>query len=227
MQPTTYPVKVAIVGRAKDTANYENALRQMGAQSLTSMDVKSLSAFHGLLLPGGGDIAPAFFGQKNQGSRNIDIELDVSQFQALELFLKWKRPVFGVCKGMQVINVCLGGSILQHIPEAACHAWDNGDKFHPTNIRPDSFLAKLYGDRLLTNSAHHQAVDSLGQGLSVIQTAGDNVVEGIAHDSLPVFGVQWHPERLFPGFARQTPQGQQAADGRILFRYFLSLCASL
>ena len=111
MQPTTYPVKVAIVGRAKDTANYENALRQMGAQSLTSMDVKSLSAFHGLLLPGGGDIAPAFFGQKNQGSRNIDIE--------------------------------------------------------------------------------------------------------------------WHPERLFPGFARQTPQGQQAADGRILFRYFLSLCASL
>ena len=221
------PPKIAIVGRSRDTANYENALGSMGADFLTTMDTGGLAGFDGLLLPGGGDITPAFFGQKNQGSKNIDVELDILQLQALELFLTWKRPVFGICKGMQVINVCLGGTIIQHIKESGRHAWDNGDKLHPTRIQPDSFLAALYGTRSLTNSAHHQAVGTLGRGLTVIQTADDGIIEGIAHNSLPVAGVQWHPERMFPDFTRHMPADQTPADGRLLFSYFLSLCASM
>lgn len=228
MQPTHSPSpKIAIVGRSKDTVNYENALRDMGADFLTTLDTGGLAGFDGLLLPGGGDITPAFFGQKNQGSKNIDVELDILQLQATELFLTWKRPVLGICKGMQVINVCLGGTVIQHIKESGRHAWDNGDKLHPTRVQPDSFLAGLYGTHPLTNSAHHQAVEALGRDLTVIQTADDGIIEGIAHKTLPVVGVQWHPERMFPDFTRHMPAGHHPADGRLLFSYFLSMCGSI
>lgn len=225
-QPYSHSPKIVIVGRSKDTANYENALHSMGATFLTTMDMGRLTEFDGLLLPGGGDITPAFFGQKNQGSKNIDVELDITQLQALELFFQWKRPILGICKGMQVINVSFGGTITQHIKESDHHAWDNGDKLHPTYVQPDSILAKLYGRTPLTNSAHHQAVDVLGQDLSIIQTADDGIIEGIVHHSLPILGVQWHPERLFPDFTIRMPASPSIADGRPLFAYFLSLCAS-
>ncbi len=223
LPPIAPPLKIAIVGRSKDTANYEHALHAMGAEYLTTMNLGCLEDCQGLLLPGGGDITPAFFGQKNQGSKNIDTELDIIQLQALEFFSKRKRPVFGICKGMQVINVHFGGTIAQHIKEADRHAWENGDKMHPTHIRPDTFLDRLYGRNPLTNSAHHQAIDRLGKGLTVIQNADDGIIEAVCHNSLPIFGVQWHPERLFPAFTCHMPSDPAPADGRLLFSYFFSL----
>lgn len=213
-------LKIAIVGRNKDTVNYENALACSGVPFLTTMDMGRLSDYNALLLPGGGDITPAFFGQKNQGSKNIDIELDITQLQALDIFVKWKRPVLGICKGMQIINVYFGGTIIQHIKESEHHAWDNGDKTHPTTILPNSCLATLYGEKITTNSAHHQAVGLLGRGLHPVQYADDGIIEGLVHESLPILGVQWHPERLM-GSSAQT----LTADGGLIFSYFLSLCS--
>lgn len=216
--PTTYSTttKVVIVGRSKDTANYEKMLKAMGVSYLTTMDSGRLPEFDALLIPGGGDITPAFFGQRNQGSRNIDIELDITQLQALDLFVKWKRPVLGICKGMQIINVFFGGTLIQHIKESEHHSWNNGDKVHPTTALGDSYLAHLYGECFSTNSAHHQAIGILGHDLHIIQTADDGIIEGIVHNTLPVLGVQWHPERI-PTYI---------ADGRRIFSYFLSLCLS-
>lgn len=213
--------KVVIIGRSKDTLNYEKALQETGATCLTTMDLGRLSEFDALLLPGGGDITPAFFGQRNQGSKNIDIELDITQLQALDIFVKWKRPVLGICKGMQVINVYFGGTIIQHIKEAEQHAWDNGDKIHPTAILPGSSLSALYGSTMITNSAHHQAIGTLGKGLFVIQHAADGIIEGMVHETLPILGVQWHPERQFHSSAQQN-----MGSGRLLFSYFLSLSPS-
>lgn len=214
--------KIAIVGRTKDTVNYEKALTEVGASYLTTMDLGCLNDFDKLLLPGGGDIEPAFFGEKNQGSRNIDTELDILQLQALDLFVKWKRPVLGICKGMQIINVYFGGTIIQDLPEAIYHAWDKEDKIHSTFALPATPLYSLYGAQFLVNSAHHQGVNTIGHNLHIVQTADDNVVEGIIHESLPILGVQWHPERLF-----QYPNVNQTIDGRMIFRYFLSLSVSI
>ncbi|MCI6553067.1 MAG: gamma-glutamyl-gamma-aminobutyrate hydrolase family protein [Lachnospiraceae bacterium] len=213
-------LKIIIIGRSRDTVNYEKALQRMGAACLTTMNLGCLSGFDGLLLPGGGDIAPALFGQRNRGSRNIDVELDITQLQALDFFMKCRRPVLGICKGMQIINVCLGGTIIQDIKESGHHAWDNGDRIHPTHLAPDCFLSEIYGkDTILTNSAHHQAIGSLGRELQLIQAADDGIPEGISHVSLPILGVQWHPERqLSPDSSREL------ADGSLVFSYFLSLC---
>ncbi len=222
-------IQAAIVGRSKDTLNYEKALDAMGVHYLTTMDPGKLSDMDALLLPGGGDITPAFFGQKNHGSRNIDIELDIIQLQALDIFYKARKPVLGICKGMQVINVYFGGTITQHIKESSEHAWENGDKLHATSVREDSFLGKLYGKRMITNSAHHQAIDRTGRELRIVQTADDGIIEGIAHDKLPILGVQWHPERQFSSQGYCPPAhapADEPADGRLLFSYFLSLCSS-
>ncbi len=214
-------LKVVIVGRIKDTVNYEKALHTMGVSYLTTMDMGRLSEYDALLLPGGGDITPAFFGQKNQGSKNIDIELDITQLQALDLFVKWKRQVFGICKGVQIINVFFGGTIIQDLPQAKQHAWDEKDSVHSSNALPGSVLSSLYGERFNINSAHHQGIGELGHDLTVIQTSDDNVIEGVIHNTLPIIGVQWHPERLF-----DYPSSNDTVDGSILFSYFISSCKS-
>lgn len=195
-------VTISIVGRAKDTVNYENALHRLHLPCFTTLNAEAASRTTHLLLPGGGDITPAFFGQSNRGSRNIDTELDILQMQALEAFIAQGKPVLGICKGLQLINVCLGGTVTQHIPTARAHKWNGADQqhyvYHCALTRTD-FFYQLYGSSTLVNSAHHQAVDRLGKNLLPVCRAKDNIVEGIMHISQPVFAVQWHPERMPDG----------------------------
>lgn len=190
-------MKIAILGRKKDTVNYENFIRKMPAIPLTTLTPGDLSHCDALLLPGGGDITPAFFGELNTGSRNIDTELDILQFQALEFSLRRNMPVLGICKGMQLINVALGGTIIQDMPDSTLHRYQNGDQFHPTTIAADSCLHNLYGNEAIVNSAHHQCIGKLGNDLHPIQwCTSDHCVEALVHKTRPILGLQWHPERL-------------------------------
>ena len=190
---------IAIVGRSGDTHNYEAALHRLEVSCITTMNVQEAAQADRLLLPGGGDITPAFFGQTNHGSRNIDTELDILQLQALSLFMEQKKPVLGICKGLQIINVHLGGTITQDIQTADRHKWTGQDQRHRVwhdGLDHADFFYQLYGPGALVNSAHHQAIDRLGDGLYAVCRAGDGIIEGIAHRTLPVAAVQWHPERM-------------------------------
>lgn len=190
-------MKIAIFGRKKDTANYERFVASLSAIPLTTLSLSALSSCDCLILPGGGDITPAFFGERNTDSYNIDTELDILQFQALDYAIRRAMPVLGICKGMQVINVAFGGTIIQDIPTAAFHRYINRDQYHTTIIAEQSCLYELYGRTAVVNSAHHQAVGHLGTDLKAIQWCPtDHCTEALIHNKLPILGLQWHPERL-------------------------------
>lgn len=188
---------IAIAGRLQDTQNYEKALSRLHIPYKTTLSLGEIRSCDGLLLPGGGDITPAFFGQKNAGSRNIDTELDIIQLQALEQMYMNQKPILGICKGMQVINVFFGGTITQHMKQHDAHEYKDHDQYHETMILSDSFLYSLYGDSLTVNSAHHQCIAKIGRSLEIAQySIPDQIPEALYHVEAPVYGVQWHPERL-------------------------------
>ena len=125
------------------------------------------------------------------------------------------KPVFGICRGVQLLNVALGGTLHQHVEGHS--KVDGVDGLHAT--RAEGFVEKIYGRRFMVNSAHHQALDRLGRGLRAVQWAEDGIVEAVEHRSLPIWGVQWHPERLEEGW-----RCRDTVDGLRILRFFVSQC---
>jgi len=209
---------VLICTATHSAANYEKALLKVGIAPVISDKPQSADAFDGLLLPGGGDITPFLFHEKNNGSKNCCLKEDVIQLLMFQRFFEQNKPILGICKGMQLINVALGGSIIQDDPLCINHSYHNGDRYHKTVSLSGSILHTLYGDTFTTNSAHHQSVHTLGTGLIITQHADNNVAEGIEHKAAPILGVQWHPERLL---SSERPAG--CVCGLPIFQYFRSL----
>ena len=168
--------------------NYNRALTALGAEVVfdTPEDCGAL------LLPGGWDVHPRLYGEEIMGSEGIDEERDARELDAISFFMDRQRPILGICRGVQILNVALGGSLYQDIP--GHKAGPEGDSYHETRT-DDPMLIALYGERFTVNSSHHQAVKRPGDGLRAVQWADDGTVEAVRHASLPVFGVQWHPER--------------------------------
>lgn len=191
-------------------ANYVEALALAGAE--TTGDE---TACEGLLLPGGGDLDPALYGQAPQGSNPPDAERDEREIALCKKFLSEGKPILGICRGAQVIAAALGGTLLQQV--GGHDGLDGEDRLHDT--RTAGLLLRLYGPEAVVNSAHHQAIDHIPTDCRLLQISTDGVVEAFCHNTLPVLAVQWHPERLCGRFARPD-----AVSGLPLLRAFLQLC---
>lgn len=159
-----------------------------------------LGAVDALLLAGGGDLDPATYGAdphpRTEGADRLRDDTEVALARAaIELDL----PVLGLCRGMQILNVALGGDLVQHVdghlltPPAT----------HPITTVPGSLVAQLAGARPEVGSLHHQAVGRLGHGLVATAASDDGVPEALELPGRAVLGVQWHPE-LQPGAVQKA-----------------------
>lgn len=162
--------------------------------------------FDGLLLGGGSDVDPARYGRRRlRGARvKVDPDRDETDFAYLDRALSQSVPVFGICRGIQVINVAFEGTLVQDIPterpSPVVHQRSARQKTrldHAVSVRPGTRLSAIAGaDRIEVNSRHHQAVEDLGRGLVISAKAPDGVVEAIERPSQRIIAVQWHPENL-------------------------------
>ena len=169
----------------------------------------ALLAVDGLLLTGGGDVDPARYGAAPVPEvYGLDPGRDAFEVALVLAAVRAGLPVLGICRGSQVLNVALGGSLIQHIPAVTgrdhCLRDRAYETVHDVAVASGSLLeAVAGGPEIPVNSLHHQAVDGLGAGLRAVAWAEDGIVEGVESDGLGrLLGVQWHPELLTgPGHA--------------------------
>ena len=213
--------KVRLLLSAKSNVQYYvDAVNKLGADAtakyLPDIDI----GYDGLILCGGSDIDPQYYGEEINGSVNIDKKRDSVEFELLRAYVDAGKPALGICRGYQLINVFFGGSLYQHLPETAFHRGEVGvDAVHSVAATSGSILYNLYGSNFYVNSAHHQAVKTLGQGLVATAYWNDKYIEAYEHVSMPIFGVQWHPERMCFAKARDD-----TVCGAKIFEHFIAMC---
>jgi putative glutamine amidotransferase len=187
---------------------YVDAVRRAGGVPIVLPPVlgpvqEALDAVSGLILPGGGDIHPEHYGGDDHDA-NYGVCHERDHFElvlARAALERTELPVLCVCRGMQLLNVVLGGDLVPHIPDVygttVVHRTPDVHAIpHPVDLAPESRLARVYGARsVVVQSVHHQAVGRLGDGLRAVAWAADGVVEAVESDRHDfVVGVQWHPE---------------------------------
>lgn len=170
--------------------------------------VSLLDGLDGLLLSGGADLNPLFTGEEPKpGLRGINAERDAFELALVSLAYNRQMPILGICRGIQMLAVALGGTVLQDmqadLPHAELlkHSQDapRGVATHYVEAREGSCIAGLLGKRFPVNSFHHQAVGDAGPRLRVTATSADGVIEAVESAEMkPVIGVQWHPECFLP-----------------------------
>lgn len=212
--------RILLSGKLK-AENYLDAVLLSGGEGVFEYIPQNFKGYDGLILCGGNDVDPSFYDEDDNGSVNIDTKRDKAEFEILKHFIAEKKPILGICRGCQIINVFFGGSLFGHIENSEKHTSNaDFDLVHTAFSVEGSALNDLYGDEFKVNSAHHQAIKKLGAGLKITMTAFDKTVEGIEHESLPIIAVQWHPERMCYKNKRED-----TVDGAEIFKTFIKMCS--
>lgn len=188
---------------------YINAIRRAGADAAILQPVPRepndlgdlLARFDGLVLIGGPDIDPSLYGRdQHPECYGIDRDRDDFEMGIVRIAVERDVPVLAICRGIQLVNVALGGTLDQHIlgrEGLIAHGVPEGGKgvTHPVELGPGSLVAKAMGvDRAEGSSHHHQAIEGLGDGLRAVGWTEDGVVEAVEMATGWLLGVQWHPE---------------------------------
>ena len=193
-------------------------LKEETGRKLSEKDIEELAGrADGLFLTGGGDISPEYFGQENEQTEEIyDCDRDRLEYHLCRVFMNMEKPVLGVCRGFQMINVVCKGTLHQDIQRKLGIVHPDAS-MHPVVASKGSWWEKVYGSEFSVNSFHHQAVDLLGEGLEAAAfDKASGIVEAFEHKKLPVMGVQWHPERMIG----QKPYTQGGPDmGKYIHRF--------
>lgn len=187
-------------------------IAKLGAIPVILPDVQGLKGeeyvdlFDGLIIPGGPDVDPTLFGEEPRwkvGGANY--KRDVFEMELFQAFYKAGKPIFGICRGCQLINIALGGNVYQDLqsedPQCTIRHSQGADGRYPTHhvtLTPGSSLYGTLGATAYVNSRHHQAIHKIADALEVTAVAPDGVQESVeSHDHKQVVAVQWHPENMW------------------------------
>ncbi|MGI6665098.1 MAG: gamma-glutamyl-gamma-aminobutyrate hydrolase family protein [Christensenellaceae bacterium] len=177
----------------------------------------------GLILIGGGDVDPTLYGEAPSPLLGgVDLSLDVYEIALIKHVARLKKPIFGICRGMQVLNVAYGGTLIQDIPSQVEHALVHAGDMQKRSTPIHDILVEKEGclwdmmkrERIGVNSFHHQAVKQLAEEFQVTAYAEDGIVEAMEHKTENIYGVQFHPENM-----SMTDSKMKA-----LFDTFINLC---
>ena len=203
-----------LVGAVIDEATRQGwTVSRLAADQGTDALLARTETADAIVVVGGEDIAPQFYGGTTgyAGESRHLVAADAAQLALVRRAVARETPLLGICRGLQILNVALGGTLIQHLDDGKTHR-NHGAPIrsimstHPVELSAGSRAAALLGTPVVdVRSAHHQAVDAVGEGLVVTGRAPDGHIEALEHRTAPVLGVQWHPED--PG----APAGQLAA----------------
>ena len=200
---------------------YVRAVETCGAEPIAQYLPEISTDYDGLILGGGNDLHPKWYNQEIAGSEDFDEARDEREMALTKAFLEAGKPILGICRGGQLLNVFFGGTLCQHLPCVEEHKID-AEEWHSHGViaEKNSVFDKVYGKEFRVNSFHHQAVEKPGEGLRVTLFAeGNGVIEGFEHERLPIIGLQWHPEKMCLEAKRKD-----TADGIKIIQYFVDLC---
>jgi len=173
----------------------------------------------GLILTGGYDIAPALYNEEVlYNTVKVTPERDVNEVAVFERWSKTGKPILGICRGLQFLNVILGGTLYQDIPvqRSVIHSGTE----HSNTVEQDNKMSDWFDvPTIVTNSFHHQGIKDLAPGLVPVIYSEDGLIEGVIHESLPYYATQFHPERMV-----STWKPQNQTDMSTLFSKFISIC---
>ncbi len=178
---------------------YRRAVKAVGAEPVDlPPGTPSLPDVDGLLLPGGWDVDPALYGEDPDPKLGpVDRELDDTELRLFSQAHDKGLPVMGICRGQQVINVAMGGSLRQHLEGHEVRQFGRNHLAHTIEVDPRSELGRAAGDHhIRVNSLHHQAIDKLGAGLVQTASGDDGTVEAVETTDGLIVAVQCHPEEL-------------------------------
>ena len=188
--------------------NYIRAIEEFGGtvrKLYPGVPDSKFADIDGLLLTGGRDIDPIHYGEEQHETTDIDFDRDALELPLCKRAMEEDLPIFGICRGIQIMNVAIGSSLYQDIPSQftvpLTHKIieNTDDSWHDIKIQPNSLLNEITSETTAeVNSRHHQSLKVIGAGFTVTAQSKDGIIEAIEDESKQfVLGVQYHPERMF------------------------------
>lgn len=183
---------------------------------------RQIECVDGIIISGGIDVNPTLYNEEPiPGLGEVHPETDEFDIEAINIALDMKKPIFGICRGLQVINVALGGTLYQDLNCSECSKIKHVQNTKPylgthyIEVKEKSLISEVLGNKILVNTYHHQSIKRLGKDLEVIAYSNDGIIEAIQGkgDSF-ILGVQWHPELMIKKDERMLN----------LFKRFISEC---